>query len=149
MKFADLLSCDCILADMSAQTKPEALSELAGPVTERFPQLDGQTVFSVLMDRENFGTTAMGDGVAIPHGRLPGIDGNILVIGRSHAGIDFGAADGNPCHIFFMILTPEGKSGQHLRLLAMIAKKAKDSLFRSDFMNAPNDKGLLDFLADE
>lgn len=147
MNIAELLTPAEVLEEMKARDKEQALVELARPVLRKFGFIRPDELLAVLRERENIGTTAVGDGVAIPHGKIPGLNHAALVVGRSRAGIDFGAVDQRLCHIFFLVLTPEGGAGQHLRLLAQISRRAKDAVFRQGFMQAPGGAGLWQFLS--
>lgn len=136
MNLADLLPDTAVLPDMQAETQEAALTELAAPLLALHPELAGEDVVSILCERERLGSTAVGEGVAIPHGKIPGLDSVALAVGRSRKGLDFGAPDKALCHIFFLILAPEHGAGQHLRLLAQIARRAKDPVFRSEALLA-------------
>ena len=90
----------------------------------------------MLLEREKLGSTGIGDGIAIPHGKLKGLDRLVISFGRSRQGIDFDAIDGKPVHIFFLLMAPESSTGQHLKALAKISRMLKDPDFRSDLMAA-------------
>ncbi len=137
MDLAEFLNDSCVLPFMEAAGKEEAVAELAAPLAVRFG-LDSAELVRILMAREALGTTAVGGGVAVPHGKVPGLAGPALAVGRSPAGIEFGAADNEPCRLFFLLLAPEGGAGTHLRLLSLIARRAKDSDFRAELLAAPD-----------
>lgn len=132
MNINELLSQDAVLADLTAKTKTELLAELAAPLIVLHPELQSVDVLSILCQREELGSTAVGEGVAIPHGKVPVLSHLALAFGRSRAGIDFSAPDNQPCHLFFLILVPENGAGQHLRLLAQISRRARDPVFRHE-----------------
>lgn len=136
MNIGELLSQDAILADLKATTKAEVFAELVTPLLSLHPELQSVDVLSILAQRELLGSTAVGEGVAIPHGKIPGLDKLSLAVGRSRGGIDFSAPDQQLCHIFFLILMPEQGAGQHLRLLAQLARRAKDPVFRHEVLLA-------------
>ena len=138
MNMSDILSVDAILPDLQAETQDAVLAELAAPLLTQHPELERYDVVKTLCDREKMGSTAVGDGVAIPHGKIPGLTSVALAVGRSRKGIDFHAPDKAPCHLFFLILAPESGAGQHLRLLAQIARRAKDPVFRSEMLLSEN-----------
>jgi PTS system nitrogen regulatory IIA component len=94
------------------------------------------------LDRESLGSTAIGDGVAIPHGKFPGIIAPIISFGRSRKGLDFESMDGQPVFLFFLLIAPEDSASVHLKALARIAKMLKDSNFRKLLIEAPNRKEL-------
>ena len=132
MDISELLSQDAVLADLTAKTKTELLAELAAPLVVLHPELQSVDVVSILRQREELGSTAVGEGVAIPHGKVPVLSHLALAFGRSHAGIDFSAPDHQLCHLFFLILVPGNGAGQHLRLLAQISRRARDPVFRQE-----------------
>ncbi len=136
MRLSDYLKKELILPHLVSTTKEEVLKELLEPVGREFPDINIKTAYKILIEREKLGSTGIGDGVAIPHGKMEGIKKIILVVGRSFEGIDFDALDKKPSHIFFLVLAPENVAGLHLRLLAHISRLLKDSEFRSAFMNA-------------
>ena len=144
MRLYEFLYPACTLSDMTARTKDEAILELAGAAA--IAGLDKDKVYSVLLEREGLGSTAVGSGYAIPHGKMPGLENMILIFARSVAGIDFNAPDGKICHLFFMVLAPEDAAGQHLGLLGSIARLAKDATFKNRLMHAKNAEELKAFL---
>ncbi|WP_027184966.1 PTS sugar transporter subunit IIA [Desulfovibrio inopinatus] len=146
MQLVDFLDKDLLLQDIKAQTKSEVLAELVGPLKTRWPDLDLERARRVLLERESLGTTGIGDGVAIPHGKLDSIDQVVIVVGRSLAGLDFDALDQKPCFIFFLVLAPEPVAGLHLRILAHISRLLSSESFRSSFVNAKDKDALWDVL---
>lgn len=136
MLIADYLSKNLVLPDLAATAKSEALKELVEPLKGEFPDLDLESALQVLLEREQLGTTGIGGGVAIPHGKLVGLDRILLVVGRSRQGVRFDALDSKPCTIFFLVLAPEQAAGMHLRILAHISKLLKDEGFRRSFLDA-------------
>ncbi len=129
---------------MTARTKDEAILELAGAAT--IAGLNKDRVYNVLLERERLGSTAVGNGYAIPHGKMPCLKSLVLIFARSVGGIDFNAPDEKMCHLFFMVLAPEDVAGQHLGLLGSIARLAKDATFKSRLMQAKNAEELKAFL---
>ncbi|MFA6810508.1 MAG: PTS sugar transporter subunit IIA [Desulfoplanes sp.] len=146
MKLVDFLDEDFVIADLQARTKKEVLAELIQPLKNKWIDLDLDKVLSVLLDRENLGTTGIGDGIAIPHGKLEGLKKVVLVIGRSLQGLDFASLDHQPCHIFFLVLAPEKVAGMHLRILAHISRLLQDPSFRQAFLEAPDRKAIVSLL---
>lgn len=138
MNIAEILSQEAILPELKAESREEVLAELAQPLKALHPKIAHFDVVKALCDRENLGSTAVGEGVAIPHGKIPGLTSLALAVGRSRKGIDFQAPDKELCHIFYLILAPESGAGHHLRLLAQIARRAKDPVFRSEVLLAEN-----------
>ncbi len=148
MRLAEYLHKDLILSDMKATAKVEALTELVAAVGAARPGFDARAALDVLRDRESLGTTGIGDGIAIPHGKLKGLDSILVVVGRSVQGVDFDALDHRPCHVFFLVLAPEDAMGQHLRLLAHISRILKDEQFRRDFRDAQSAESFRKILKD-
>lgn len=142
MKLSDYLDEGLIIADLKSTTKHAVLRELLEPVGEKHPGLDLDRAAAVLMEREQLGTTGIGDGIAIPHGKLDHLDQIVLVVGRSLSGVEFSALDFKPCTIFFLVLAPERVAGVHLRILAHISRLLKDAGFRSLFAGAEGRAGL-------
>ena len=145
MHLSDYLCGECTVANLTARDKAQALAELAGAAAAA--GLDRKTVESVLLDRERMGSTAVGAGYAIPHGKIPGLERMLLIFARSVDGVDFAAPDGKKCHFFFMVLAPDGAAGQHLGLLGTIARLARDTAFTSRLRQAKNAAELAAFLA--
>ena len=110
--------------------------------------MDTDQAVRVLLDREKLGTTGIGDGIAIPHGKLEDIEKVIVIVGRSKSGIEFEALDHKPCSIFFLVLAPESVAGMHLRVLAQISRILKDETFRKEFLDAADSDALWKLLQD-
>lgn len=136
MNIGAILSQEAVLPSLEAKNSRAVLEELTRPLLAQHPEIAGFDVVGALRARESMGSTAIGDGVAIPHCKVPGLSGLTLAVGRSLGGIDFNALDNSPCHIFYLILAPETGAGQHLRLLAQIARRAKDPVFGNELMFA-------------
>lgn len=146
MKLADYLDTNLILSDLSARTKSEVLAELVSPLTRTHPNLDTPRIAQILTDREKLGTTGIGDGVAIPHGKVDTLESILIIVGRSHDGVDFASLDHRPATIFFTVLAPSTVVGLHLKLLATVSRLLKDESFRHDFATAPGHDGLWQLL---
>jgi PTS system nitrogen regulatory IIA component len=100
----------------------------------------------VLLEREKLGSTGIGDGIAIPHGKSKALDGLIMACGRSPEGVDFESMDGKPTHLFFVLLAPESSAGIHLKALAKISRMLKDTAFRQEFLAASNATEMFDLI---
>jgi nitrogen PTS system EIIA component len=129
MKIAEFLREDLILPDLQATDKPGVLRELCVPIGRVFA-LDPGRLTEVLLEREKLGSTGVGEGVAIPHGKLPGVPNLLAAFGRSKRGIDFAAIDGKPTYLFFVLFAPENSAGIHLKALARISRLFKSPPFR-------------------
>jgi PTS system nitrogen regulatory IIA component len=130
MKILDILSKESIISDLRGRTKREVLEELTDALLKQKPQLNRARVVEVLLERERLGSTGIGDGIAIPHGKVKDLDQLALSFGRSTAGVDFESMDGKPAHFFFLLVAPENCAGIHLRALAKIARLLKNSSVR-------------------
>ncbi len=131
MKILDILPKEAIIPELQARTKTEVLEELTGALLHQKPDLDRRRLLEVLLERERLGSTGIGDGIAIPHGKLKELDQLALSFGRSTPGIDFESMDGKPAHLFFLLVAPENCAGIHLRALAKIARLLKNNSVRT------------------
>lgn len=136
MKLSEILDEDDIILDLKARNKQEVLEELAKVITNHSPWLDKGSLVKVLLERERLGSTGIGDGVAIPHGKFHGIQHPIISFGRSLRGLDFESMDGQPAFLFFLLVAPENSASIHLKTLAKISKILKNSSFRKVLMEA-------------
>ena len=130
MKILDILAPSAIIPAMRATTKSEALQELASLLSNLHPEIDGARLVQVLLDREALGSTAIGEGIAIPHGKMPGVSNVMAAFGRSPNGLPFDSLDGNPTRLFFLLVAPEDSAGIHLKALARVSRLLKDKSFR-------------------
>ena len=125
MKILDALLKEAILSDLKANDKKRVLEELVTPVA-RIADLNHDYLVKVLMERERLGSTGIGEGIGIPHGKVKDLESLVLGFGLSKKGVDFDSMDGQPAHIFFLLLTPENSTGLHLKLLARISRILKN-----------------------
>jgi len=135
MNITDLLQKEFIIEELKSKSKKEVLYELSETFLRGNITIDLDAMVEVLLEREKLGSTGIGDGIAIPHGKLPGLENLIVSFGRSHTGIDFDSLDGKPVHIFFLLMAPENSAGQHLKALAKISRMLKEEEFRKKLMN--------------
>ena len=149
MKLTEILNPVACVVDMTARTKKEALRELSSALANTFDGLDANELLGKLLDRENLGTTAMGDGVAIPHARLESLDRLLAGYGRSRSGIDFDANDGKPTHLFFLLAAPGKEGSAHLLTLAHIARLCSKPDFRAHLLELDSTQELLAALKEE
>jgi len=149
MKIEDILAQELVLADLAARSKTDVLVELATAVSAVHPELERERLVQALEDRERLNSTALGDGVAIPHGKLPGIKRVFAAFARSRQGVDFHSLDGGPTNLFFLLVAPEDSAGAHLKALARISRLLKDASFRTRLLEAPDAAALYDVIRDE
>jgi nitrogen PTS system EIIA component len=129
MKITEVLYKEAILVDLKANDKKGVLEELSKPVSQ-IAGINQQELVRVLMEREQLGSTGIGGGIGIPHGKLKNIDNLVLGFGLSRKGIDFDSMDKRPTHIFFLLVTPENSTGLHLKVLARISRLLKNDDFK-------------------
>ena len=140
MKLSEILEENNIIPDLKARDKKRALEELAEVIVNSKPSLDKDSLVRVLLERERLGSTGIGEGVAIPHGKFHGISEPIISFGRSLNGLDFESMDGEPVFLFFLLIAPENSASVHLKALARIAKILKNGSFRKGLMEATTQK---------
>ena len=134
MRLSEILAIDNIIPELKAKDKKGVLGELAEVIANYDANIDKGLLVKVLIEREHLGSTGIGDGVAIPHGKLSSVKQPIVSFGRSKKGLDFDSMDGQPAFLFFLLLAPENSSGVHLQVLTKIARILKSSTFRKALM---------------
>ncbi len=137
MKLSEILFETHIIPELKAVDKKGVLEELSEPIVSDEPTLDKSSLVKILLERERLGSTGIGDGVAIPHGKFQGLAHPMISFGRSRNGLDFDSMDGEPAYLFFLLVAPENSASIHLKALAKIAKILKNSSFRQVLMEAP------------
>jgi PTS system nitrogen regulatory IIA component len=148
MKICDVLSKEAILADLKSQNKKGILEELVAPVAT-IADVNPENLVKVLMERERLGSTGIGGGIGIPHGKMKDIESLVLGFGLSRKGVDFESLDGKPTHIFFLLVTPENSTGLHLKLLARISRILKNDPFKNRLLNASDEDELFGIIKEE
>ena len=152
MQFRDFISPERIISNLSASTKAEAIGELTEPLFTSHIIGDElrEGVLAALFHREELGATAVGQGLglAIPHAKHPGVRGLVGVFGRSVEGIDFDSPDGQPVHLFILLLSNRECADRHLEALAYISRKFRNNDFRNLLLKAANATQISDFLED-
>lgn len=149
MKITDFLTPQRVMATLQSHEKNAVLKEMADRLVASESSLDARKVLQVLLDREKISTTAIGEGVAIPHGKLAGVERVVGVFARSIEGIDFASLDGAPTHLFFVLIAPEDAAADHLKALARISRLLKDPAFRSQLMAGKTSTELFQTIAAE
>ena len=149
MRIQDILPPGAVVDGLLAETKEGVLRELSEVVCRRIPALSPDRLTAILMEREGLGSTGIGEGVAIPHGKIPGIDRLVAAFGRSPGGVQFASLDGKPARLFFLVLAPENSAGMHLKALARISRLLKDPRFRERLLTAEGAEGLSQVLREE
>lgn len=138
MKVTDFLSEETVLPDLQGATKPQVLRELAAALIALHNDIALEKLLAVLAERERLGSTAIGDGIAIPHGKLGGVSRIRGAFGRHRSGVDFESLDGNPTHLFFLLVAPEESTNLHLKALARVSRLLKNEALRARLLEAPD-----------
>jgi PTS system nitrogen regulatory IIA component len=136
MRIQDLLKKEFIISHLSSHDKAGVISELINHLTSQEKGLDSQEILKVILERENLGSTGIGEGVAIPHGKMKNLKDFFILFGRSMEGVDFQAIDNKPTQLFFLLLAPENSATTHLKILARISRLLMDRSFRKNLMEA-------------
>jgi PTS system nitrogen regulatory IIA component len=129
MKIADFFHDVDIIPELTATSREGVLGELA-EVLASHHGLDAETLLKVLLEREKLGSTGIGDGIAIPHGKLREVQDFLLAFGRSSQGVEFNALDGKPVYLVFLLIAPENSIGVHLKMLARVSRILKNATLR-------------------
>ncbi len=138
-----------VVSQLRGGTKAEVLSQLGQCLCHAHSEIAFDRLLAVLNERERLGSTAIGDGIAIPHGKLKGITQILGVFGRSREGIDFDSLDGSPTHLFFLLVAPEDSASLHLKALARVSRLFKDAGFRQHLLDAADSDELYRLLKEE
>ena len=152
MKIVDFVGPELIVPQLTAHEKSAVIRELADHLAAHVtgPQkIDREVLAKVLLERERLASTAIGEGVAIPHGKLDAVGKLVAVVGRAPEGVDFDSMDGRPTHLFFVLVAPENSTGVHLKALARISRLFKDPEFRTRLMQAKDGQEIFRVIADE
>jgi PTS system nitrogen regulatory IIA component len=149
VKIAEFLREELVFPDLAATDKAGVLGEISAGLARVLPQISAQRLADVLLEREKLGSTGVGEGVAIPHGKLSGIPGLVAAFGRSPRGVEFAAIDGKPTQLFFVLLAPENSAGLHLKALARISRLFKQPLLRQQLLSAQGASGIYRLIIDE
>jgi PTS system nitrogen regulatory IIA component len=148
VKITDFLGSDSVIPQLASRDKNSAIEEMAHLLASCHRGLEKTQVLEVFLERERISTTAIGDGVAIPHGKLPNVDRVVGVFARSQEGIDFASLDGEPTHLFFALVAPQNAAADHLKALARISRLLKDDAFRQHLMQAKGSQELYSLIAE-
>lgn len=147
------MSEEGIITEVEASGKTELLKQISNTLAKCYPSFNAEEVFQVLMERERLGSTGVGDGIAIPHGKLPqdrfadcSRSLPVLLFARSRRGVDFDAMDSKPVYLIFALLAPENCPGLHLKVLAKIARLLKNKEVQEKLLHARTRKEILDVI---
>jgi PTS system nitrogen regulatory IIA component len=137
VRLTDVLRPEAVLASLEGTSAEAVLAELCRPVAAA-TGLDAGRLTQVLLDRERLGSTSVGEGVAIPHGRLATLPSLTAAFGRAPAGVDFRAVDGRPVRLFLVLFAPESAAGAYVKVLARASRLFRSPAFREAIMAAPD-----------
>ena len=149
MKIMDILVKDAVILDLGVSTKREVLADMAAGLAKVEPQIEADRLLEVLLEREALQSTGIGEGVAIPHGKMAGLDRLVATFARSSEGVDFDSIDGQPTHHLFLLVVPEHSGGQYLKALARISRFFRDAAFRQQLAGARSLEDIIQAIADE
>jgi len=151
MKIMDFLSKKAVVTDLKSTKKEDILRELvdalvaAGEIEKRHRN----KLIEALMARETLGSTAIGQGVGIPHAKSDCLKRLVGVFGLSRKGVNFDSLDGEPVYIFFLLLAPANSAGPHLKALARVSRLLKDKYFRDNLRHCQDDKSVVKIIVQE
>lgn len=146
MKLSELISKDCTKAAVLFSSKKRVLEFVSELAQSQLPNISQHDILDALMAREKLGSTGIGKGVALPHGRLQGIDKPIVMLLTSTEPVDYNAIDNRAVDIFVGLIVPDGEHQSHLKTLAMIADKLRDKDFCRKLRQATSDEELFAIL---
>ena len=152
MLLGELTRPDLIFTDLPATDRQEVLRALAGRVAERGLVASGEELFLKLWEREQLGTTGIGSGIAIPHCKLPGLAHGIVAVGLTMPageGVDFGAADGKPVQVLFLVVSPSGSPAEHLQVLAALSRWVRAGQHAEKILALRDPAAVYDLLQDQ
>ncbi len=145
----EFVNTKAVAADLKATTKEGVIKELSGLLAKAGAIKDDKALVRTLLDREALGSTGIGQGVGIPHGKCSIVKELVAALGISKRGVDFNALDGEPVYIFFLLLAPEDSAGPHLKALARISRLLKDKYVRDNLIKAESEQEILKILKEE
>ncbi len=150
MKLHSLLSEELIVPDLESRTRDEALKRIVGVLKSGGRISRAKNLYDKLVQRERLGSTAIGDGVAVPHCRFKGVKSPIVALGISRPGMDFGSLDGKPTHLLFTIVSSPDDPAAGLQVLAAVAQLArKATALPGRVLEAKSPRAVIDVIRDE
>ena len=149
MKIVEFLNEKAVIANMKATNKESAIRELVDSLAKAEGIKNKEDLVKVLLGRETLGSTGIGQGVGIPHGKTDSVKKLVAAFGICHHGVNFEALDGEPVYLFFLLVAPEDSSGPHLKGLARISRLLKDKFFRESLKALTDDKAILRLIREE
>ena len=131
MKFSDFVATDAIRSHVDAHTKEGVIREMAQSLVDAGSIAAGdlESIVKAIMKREDLGSTGIGRGVAVPHTKHPSVSRLVGTVAVSHSGVDFESLDGEPVQLFFLLVSPPDRPGDHLRALENVSRRLRDDSF--------------------
>ncbi len=149
MKIMDFLNTKAVTVGIKSKDKKGVIKELVDLLVESGDIKKPDELVKVLMARETLGSTGIGQGIGIPHGKSANVKKLIASFGLSKEGVNFDSLDGEPTHIFFLLVAPEESAGPHLKALARISRLLKDKYFRDILLKAGSPEEILNIIKSE
>ena len=149
MKIVEFLNEKAVTANIKATTKEGVIRELVDLLAKAEGIKNKEDLVKTLLNREALGSTGIGQGVGIPHGKTNAVKKLVAAFGICHEGVNFDALDGEPVYIFFLLIAPEDSAGPHLKALARISRLLKDKFFRESLKSLTDEKAILRLLREE
>lgn len=149
MQILDFLTVDAIKMSLESKNKKDVIKEMVECLVKTGKVKDKKKMIQTLMDREELGSTGIGQGIAIPHGKSDTVSDLAAAFGLSQEGIGFDSLDGEPVNIFFLLVAPEGAAGAHLKALARISSLLKDKYFRKSLVSAKTPEDVVKIIQEE
>jgi nitrogen PTS system EIIA component len=149
MQIMDFLSPDAIKMSLESKTKKDVIKELVELLVQTGKVKDKKKMTQILIEREDLGSTGIGQGIAIPHGKSDTVNELTAAFGLSPEGVAFDSLDGEPVNIFFLLVAPEGAAGAHLKALARISSLLKDKYFRKSLISSKTPADVIKVIQEE
>jgi PTS system nitrogen regulatory IIA component len=149
MKIMEYLDEEWMIPELQGTDKASILKELSSVLVKPCQVTSVEELLQVIVDREKLGSTGIGEGIAIPHGRLKKLKKFIISFGRSSRGVDFDSIDQKPSQLFFLVMAPENSAVDNLKLLGRIVTLLKEPSFKRRLIEAPSRKDLFQIISEE
>lgn len=149
MRITDLLTTALVYPAMDTPDKEQAIRRMCEAASGAAGTEMGERIYRSVMDRERIMSTGVGKGLGIPHGKVSGLEGNIIVYARLVRPIDFGSIDGMPVNMIFLVVGPEAESGTHIRLLSRISRLMNNDAFRDRLAACPDAPSIIRLCEEE
>ncbi len=151
MKITDFLCKGAVTSDLKAATKSEVIQEMVASLIDAgaIDKKNKNKIIDILIARESLGSTAIGQGIAIPHGKSESVDKLVATLAVSKKGVNFDSLDGEPAFIFFLLIAPADSAGPHLKALARVSRLLKDKFFRDSLKNTKSPKDIIELISQE